>query len=99
MSARPPDTIVVGPHSYALRFAPLVADDEDLFGHADHRAATIVCRTNMSRSQQQDTVLHEVLHCALVQTTHDNEKLVWQLAPILLDTLQRNPQLVRYLTT
>lgn len=52
-----------------------------------------------------ETLLHEILHCVTESAginaelgEAEEEKLVRRVAPLLLDVLRRNPDLVAYLT-
>lgn len=62
----------------------------------------IALREDLDIDFLRETLLHEILHaCALVagvdDSDPDEERIVRALAPTLLDVLQRNPRLVRYL--
>lgn len=95
-----PAVVHVGPHVYEVREAP----DMDDLGDISFENQEIRIRPVGGRSQQQDSLLHEVLH-ALTDLTGvayeiggaEDEKLVRRLAPALLDVLRRNPALLRYL--
>lgn len=63
---------------------------------------------HMSEHNVRDTVLHETIHAVLsmayldqekdvFRTARDGERVVEALGTNLLDTLRRNPDLVRYL--
>lgn len=71
-------------------------------GALDHWWGTIILHPLQSKDQMRQTLLHEVLHaCFRKVWTNEQEyeeDVVSFLAPILLDTLQRNPGLVNYLT-
>lgn len=109
-----PAAVQIGPHRYdvqcdadatvALReLAP------DRIGSSDAGALRIQIAHHLHPSQQQDTLLHEILHMLLHQlglqpslanASHDDdveERVVHALAPALLDLLRRNPDLVAYL--
>ncbi len=97
-----PTRVKVGPHMYRVTAVPDVGHvvhdgDEDLLGHVDHRSGEITLGTDMSASQKQDTLLHELLHAVLDLLGRDDEALVRLMTPPLLDLLQRNPKLVEYL--
>jgi hypothetical protein len=104
-----PTRLQIGPHPYTVRFAddptavkqamhPEEHVSEGLLGFASHQKNQIVVGTMLAPSQQRDTLLHEVLHSLLVQIAMDNERLVWRLAPTLLDFMRRNPRAVDFLT-
>lgn len=80
-------------------------EEADLVGHWSPRALTITLRPDIARDVLAETVLHETLHGILDQIgvrselgAEDTEGVVIRLAPLLLDVLRRNPQLVAYLT-
>ena len=57
---------------------------------------------DMASDQERDTVLHEVLHALirvinLMPKEQEEERIVVALAPLILDALRRNPNLVEYL--
>lgn len=64
----------------------------------------ILVADDLAPDQERDTILHEVLHGLLgmlnvIPKNKAEERVVMTLAPILLDTLRRNPALVTYLLT
>ena len=76
-----------------------------LYGETDRYKDTIKIRTEQSPDQMRETLLHEVLHVCfdvsgLSHELEDDEEetIVRQLSPILLQALQDNPGLVELLT-
>lgn len=107
-----PATITVGPHTYAVVVdenainARSREEKTDLLGQHDPINLTITLRPEQAPSTLVETLLHEVLHALLSQTgivadigNEEEEKAVNRLAPLLLDTLRRNPALVEFLTS
>jgi hypothetical protein len=108
-----PYRVKVGPHTYMLDInRQRCADHEVSFGITFHETTEVALHPDVSRSQAQDTLMHELLHATFHMLgfgparndegmlSHENEeRLVRSLAPTLLDILQRNPRLVAYLTT
>lgn len=95
-----PRRVEVGPHAYKVSRANLASREE--FGHTDFEAGAIRVHSKLTPEFSRETLLHEVLHacmaCAHVGLSEKREEaVVSRLAPILLDTLQRNEALVRYL--
>jgi hypothetical protein len=79
-------------------------------GILDEGRGRIAIRGNgeLSDDQTRDTLLHEIIHGVLTlayldeesdvfRTGRQSERVVEALATHLLDTLRRNPELVRYL--
>lgn len=106
-----PTRLQIGPHRYAVTWTDDVKISAELavpksdatvtdgaYGASHHRANIMLIGTDMAPSQQADTLLHEALHCMLVQIGADNERLVWRLTPVLLDFIRRNPRAVEFLT-
>lgn len=105
---KPPKSITVGPHTYTVAFGTEESHPElhDVAARTTHEALSIVldeaCRSN--ESVGAEVLLHEVLHCVMNLTGaaelvgfDQEEVVVASLAPMLLDTLRRNPKLVALL--
>ena len=105
---KPPKAVKLGPYTI-----PIVFDREAMRvaggnGAYNPDMSTIVLQDNNSLDVERDTVLHELLH-AIWQMTNltkrypdqeedsDGEKIIMDLSPRILELLQRNPALVRYL--
>lgn len=79
-----------------------------LMGQHDSHDLTIVLAPDLPASQQADTLLHELLHAVMAHSGIDavltnerdglDEQVVMAVTALLLDTLQRNPDLVAFLT-
>jgi hypothetical protein len=84
---RLPASVTIGPYTY-----PVVSDEAT---HIEHR---ILIDPHMSDEKTVVTLLHEVMHgCTDLAGNSDldnEERIICALAPILLDTLRRNPDLV-----
>ncbi len=105
-----PPEIKIGPYNYRIQIsetaiaAASVVAQRGLIGSCDRRQTTLIIKPGLSPTMEVSTVLHEVIHAitdstGLTETiTHElEETIVNALAPTLLDTLRRNPQLVAYL--
>jgi hypothetical protein len=100
-----PRNVKIGPFKYALRWSVRVPEQEHgpLYGYCDNDEQIIYCRrTGVHHDQIADTLMHEILHAALHVgrtnlTENQEEKVVAALAPLLLDILRRNPQVLAYL--
>ena len=97
-----PGSVEVGDVTYLIRvFAPLEIEDmHGLWGQyrGDSGQRSIWVRDELEPRDARDTVLHEVLHAV---DRHANaeagEDVVNRFAPVLLDVLRCNPDLVRFL--
>lgn len=70
----------------------------DAWGSTDAGTAQIRVVEAQGPYQERDTVLHELLHAALlVMGKGREEEIVSALSPVLLDVLRSNPELVAYL--
>jgi hypothetical protein len=106
---KPPKRINVGPFVYDVTFdratmdARVREESTALIGHHDGAVLTIDIDPDQAVGQARDTLLHELLHAiadvtGLSEAWGDREEeFVGRLSPAILDTLRRNPKLVRYL--
>lgn len=99
MSARPTEVNVAG--------CPWVVLEQDLtaleaVGYSDPATHTILVHPGQTLRNEQDPVLHEVMHAILRQQgrpyTAAEERYVTALATGLLGVLHDNPPLTKYLT-
>lgn len=96
-----PTTIKVGAHVYAVRRRSK-EELEDL-GRCDFDATEILIRKGLRQSKAREILLHEILHATTYPSMMNvegltDEQFVDSTAPVLLQVLQDNPQLVEYLT-
>lgn len=81
----------------------------DTWGETDHKLNQVHIRAGQSLSQEQHTVIHEVLHLiwfyslsdsVMGQVPHEDkeEYMVGALEPFMLMVLRDNPDLLEYLT-
>lgn len=108
---RPPARVQVGPYRLDVavsnrRLAEHSVHRGDrpdaLDGGCDLSGGRILIRERLGRDAFADTLLHEVLHACLAITgcsldVDAEEQVVLPLAPLLFDTLRRNPDLAAYL--
>lgn len=101
-----PRHVDVGPYRYKVVLDRAAIDRKSVeFEHAldgkfDLVGQTITLSPELGFDGLRDTLLHELLHALLVTLELDGkkeERIVLALAPLLLDTLRRNPKLVRFL--
>lgn len=103
---RMPETVKVGCHIYTiLRRSRAQMPKENgarLDGCCDFDNLHIYLRKGLRISKAKEYLLHEILHActypALNGKTLEDEEFVDKTAPILLQVLQDNPELVAYLT-
>jgi hypothetical protein len=103
-----PRTIQVGIHTYTVnktKHAARKVRDDERHGDCNSNDLAIRIDTHRPSSVVAETLLHETLHACWNQAglneQHDGdaeERAVVALAPLLLDVLQSNPTLIRYLT-
>ena len=100
-----PRFIQIGSVRYEV--APDELEDDGAFGKLLKKGQKILVQRAQAPDCERDTVLHETMHAILFHTgtlsgmnwTSDQEEaIVSAITPLLLDTLQRNPKLVSYLT-
>jgi hypothetical protein len=98
-----PQTVKVGPHVYSILRKPSTQMKGDL-GVCSFDQLEIWVKARMRKTKAQEVLLHEVLHA----TTHpsfngnkkmDDESFVNAVAPVLLQVLNDNPELVAYLVS
>ena len=93
-----PKTIKVGGHTYTVSFS---ATHEDLqerhWGRTNLKKKTIVIEKTLPKSQQEETFIHELLHCVTHETklNYDfdekkEEDIVNRMAASLYQTLKDN---------
>lgn len=97
-----PQSIKVGPHVYSVIRKPASAMPADN-GHCDCNTLQIWVVQRLKRSKAKEILLHECLHActhpSLIQGGKlEDEEFVTAVAPVLLQVLQDNPELLEYLT-
>ena len=107
----PPKKVQVGPtafkvvHDAASMNQTQMDSAACLYGCVRYATQTIHVNPAQGPDLKKDTLLHEVVHAILWQTGlqarfdgDSEEEFVRCFSPALLDTLQRNPKFVAYLT-
>lgn len=105
-----PKEVRVGPVVYKV-----VLDHEKLrheehrnssfsWGFTDKISGEILLDPDVNTDRQKQSLVHELLHAvadfaATCDQRLSEEDWITRMAPALLDTLQRNPELVMYLTS
>lgn len=101
-----PTSVKIGPHTYRVASGQptdQVLEAKREAGNADHALLRIRISSELPASVRAEVLLHEVLHCIWDQGPLRNrdddleEDIVAAFAPLLLDTLRRNPALTTYL--
>ncbi len=102
-----PGRVKIGPHVFEVRSDPAtVAALRDDGRRAEARPNNLVISVDPELGKCHESLLHEILHAAWDQCPmrcSDNlsdheEVIVTALAPILLEVLRDNPELVWWLT-
>ena len=96
-----PRKVKVGPHVYSILRKP--ASELQGLGLCDFDSLQISVRRRLRKSKAQEILLHEILHALILQALdteekHDDEAFVVVVAPLLLQVIQDNPDLLAYLT-
>lgn len=98
-----PSEIRVGPYTYEVKYDTNMVDIASAIGFCGCDSGEILLDPGQSHSRMRTTVLHEAMHALWDLTCRGEvadkveEKLIANLAPALLDLLQRNEDLVFYL--
>lgn len=107
MTPKVPTELHLGPHAYEVRSdsdtARLLRDEN---AKGDSRPDWHLIRLDLDHphTANAETLLHEALHCVWHQTPltveHDGaeEQVVTAMAPLILELLRSNPDLVAFLT-
>lgn len=102
---RPPKKIQVGAISFAVDYDPTLQDEGDV-GRMIGVAQQIRLAPGQAPDYERDTVLHEVIHAAILNTNLRKmsgwdgpmeEAIILALAPQLLQVVRDNPKLLAYL--
>lgn len=105
----PPGSVVVGPYRLTLTVDQAAIDratvergGNELAGSYDSSTGRIAIKPGLTPDLTADCLLHEILHavCEVAGKPLDDEteeRAVSALAPTLLDTLRRNPDVTAWL--
>ena len=96
-STRPAAVKIIG-KTYSIRYVSGKPLDDGNLGELDHDKQAITIRTGQPLQQEQDTVLHEIMH----GVDHElflkmSEKQVRGMATGILAVLNDNPKVASYL--
>lgn len=104
-----PDSVAVGPYMFTVEADGAAwignpkAESATMYGHTDMEHTQILLHPGCASTLGKAIVLHEVLHAVAFtagcsdKRKRTEEDWVLMVAPLLLDTLRRNPILVAYL--
>jgi len=92
-----PSTLRILGQTWAVE--PTAMDpDTRRVGHTSLSKLRMEIDDTMAPDQVRDTMLHEVIHaCLFAIGAGSREKVIRPLAPVLLDALRSNPDLVSFL--
>lgn len=103
MAVAKPKTVKVSNHDYLIAWGPIPEVDGTFFYGRTHPKLTLIqINDEVAKSQQRDTLLHELLHAAINEThlsfsTEAEEEVIRVVTPLLLGILRENPKVVRWL--
>ncbi len=95
----PPRSVTIGPYKYGIKLVKELGEPEELDGVTDTAGSRLLIKKDLSPSRMRETVMHEILHAIWDVTNLPKayeEKVIMRLSPILLDTLQRNPEVTSW---
>ena len=97
-----PKTIKVGAHTYSVLRKTKAQMNTNL-GECDCNLLQITVQQRLKKSKAKEILVHELLHACTHPSFLGNEKFtdedfVTAVAPVLLQVIQENPELVAYLT-
>lgn len=103
MAVARPQTVKVSNHDYLIAWGEIQTDtNEFLYGRTVPRLTVIQINDQVAKSQQRDTLLHELLHAAINEThlkfgEDAEEEVIRVMTPLLLQIIRENPKVVRWL--
>ena len=97
-----PKTIKVGPHVYSVT-RPTKAQMKGDLGGCECNLLQITVQQRLKKSKAKEILVHELLHACTHPSFLGDEKMtdedfVTAVAPVLLQVIQENPDLLAYLT-
>ena len=98
-----PKSVKVGALTYSIIRKP-ASGMSNCLGHCGFDDLQIWVRQRLKKAKAQETLVHELLHACTHPSVngdkrHTDEQFVEAVAPVLLQVLQDNPELVEYLTS
>lgn len=95
-----PASVRIGPYKYSVAEVEIVSGDN--WAYIAYESRSITIKAGLSDCAKRVALMHEVQHgvnelAGLSAGKHREETYTSSSAPILLDTLQRNPALVAFL--
>jgi len=96
-----PTQIKIGPHTYRVVRKSAKEMGEQL-GDCEPNDNVIILRSRLRLGKAQEILLHEIQHACTYPTlwgkTLEDEEFIDGIAPVLLQVMQDNPQLMEFLT-
>ena len=96
-----PTTVKIGPVRYRVSRCKLIGRNPRTWGAINYWKARIKIKKGISPQHQAVSLMHEIIHGALVHIGEDelgnNERFVETLSEALTDTLRNSPGLLSYL--
>lgn len=103
---KPPACVLIGHAYFNIQFDPHLNEDSEAVGLTGPETQRILIDPKLGPDVERETVLHECLHgiyfqagLRLEQWSRDKieEKIIWSMAPRILELLKDNPELTEYL--
>jgi hypothetical protein len=101
-----PKIAKVGPLLYDIvekkKVGPKTKDGSIYFGFTKHEKQSIAINKLLRDGLKRETLLHELLHCCVLQSGlqcdyDEEERIVASLSPLILQVLRDNEDIVEYL--
>lgn len=92
-----PSKVTIASRRWQVRYSENLLDTRGLLGHSDLVRHIITVDSSQSFDGIRETLLHEILHCMISQTTlaielgdEEEERIVRCLTPLIWDYLRNN---------
>jgi len=91
-----PSNITVGPSNYQIKFVKLDTDD---MARISFKTGAIEIDSSMPEQTQKQSLCHEIGHAILRSRKLENDEVgVESLGDALIDVVQNNPAVIKWLT-
>lgn len=102
MAVARPTSVKVSNHNYVIAWGVIPSEGDFLYGRTHPRLTLIQINDEVAKSQQRDTLLHELLHATINEThlafsAELEEEVIRVVTPILLGIVRENPKVVKWL--
>lgn len=99
-----PTSVKVGAHVYNVFRKSAAELGDDNLGHCDSAALQIWVKQRLRKTKAQEILIHEILHAITLQALgcdrpYEDEEFIVVIAPLLLQVVRENPDLVSYIVS